>query len=505
MRAVKNHERPRGCHQKGVNGNIMEEQSQAVNILPLGDSITDGAGTYSGYRFFLHNLLYKSGINFRFAGTKKAYDPRMPERYYYHAGYGGNTIGPDNSRNGNIFSHLEEIMREKIDIILLMMGRNNYFQSIDLDRIDTVYYNFIHEILKYQPDVHIFIGTMNYSKAGNTPNDPALSGLNRLLPSVYKRLYDEGHNVHFVDIAAVTNLGKPDFNDYDNTHPNDVGQEKIAKAWFDEILPVAKELSDRTKKPDSVRVSGLSLNKSELHLAAGEEYQLKPVFTPENPDEFTVFWHSSNESAVKINSLGRLTAVGCGSAEIIAESLDGGFTAKCEIDVKEADITDKTVLFENAFDSSERWTGNTEIIADGQIVMWFIRRDFKLESKETIKTSDRFQIEVDYEIKDNKGKYFGSYASFKLNGLEMRICEGASSAKILYNGNVLGSWNSYFDIERRIFTLRYDRGKITLFKGGEVLIETTQEIKPAASKIEVYSSEGERFCFIRGINIFNLK
>ena len=78
----------------------MNSNNEVINILPIGDSITDGAGTHSGYRFFLHNLLYKSGINFRFAGPKKAHDPRMPERYYYHAGYGGNTIGPDNSQPG---------------------------------------------------------------------------------------------------------------------------------------------------------------------------------------------------------------------------------------------------------------------------------------------------------------------------------------------------------------------------------------------------------------------
>lgn len=481
------------------------EQPQAVSILPLGDSITDGAGTYSGYRYFLHNMLYRSGINFRFAGPKKAYDPRMPERYHYHAGYGGNTIGPDNSRSGNIFSRLGEIMREKIDIILLMMGRNNYFQSIDLDKIDIVYYNFVHEILKYQPNVHIFIGTMNYSKGGNTPNDPALSGLNRLLPSVYSRLYDEGHNIHFVDIATVSNLGIVDFNDYDNTHPNDIGQEKIARAWFEAILPVAKELSDKTKKNDSVKVAGLKLNKSRLSLFTGEEYQLKPVFTPKKPDEFTVLWHSSDINVVKTDSLGRLTAVGCGNAEITAESLDGGFTAKCKIAVNKSQKTDKTVLFENAFDSLDIWTGNTELISKNQISMWFIRRDFRIITKQKIKTTDRFQIEVEYEINDNKGKYYGSYTLFKFNGLEMRICDGASSAKILYNGEVLCVWNGYFDIEKRTFTLRYSRGEITLLKGGETIIKTHKEITPEASEFEVYSNEGERYCIIHSINIFDLR
>ena len=166
----------------------MSQLPRIINILPLGDSITDGAGTHSGYRFFLHNLLIKSGISFRFVGPKQTVDPRMADRYQNHAGYGGNTIGPDNSRNGNIFSRLPDVMKSDVDIVLLMMGRNNYFQAIDLDRIDEVYYNFVHEVIKYKPDAHIFVGTMNYSKAGNSPDDPALSGLNALLPSVCPKI-----------------------------------------------------------------------------------------------------------------------------------------------------------------------------------------------------------------------------------------------------------------------------------------------------------------------------
>lgn len=483
----------------------MRLQPKIINILPLGDSITDGAGTHSGYRYFLHNLLIQNNIHFRFVGPKKAYDPRMPDRYQNHAGYGGNTIGPDESRNGNIFSHLHEIMQEQIDIILLMMGRNNYFQNIDLDRIDEVYYNFVHEILKYQPNVHIFIGTMNYSKAGNSPDDPALWGLNKLLPSVCIRLANEGCKVHFVDIATRSNLNEVDFKPYDNTHPNDIGQEKIAKVWFEEILPIAKDLNKITEeRKEEIRVNEFTLNQSQLYLCVEDEYQLKPVFTPDNPYEFSVIWSSSDNSVVKIDSLGRLTAIGCGNCVITAKSLDGGHIAECRINVEKAEKIKKSIVFNNAFDSADIWTGDVERISDKNIVMWFIRNELQIKTKEKLSTSKNFEIKLFYEVTDNKGEFFGTYTSVKFSGLEMRIYDGATSSQILYNGEVLGSWTSYPEIELRAYTLRYDNGCISLFKGGEKLISINKIIDITPSEIELYSNEGERFCIIHEIELCNI-
>lgn len=480
----------------------MSLNNYIINILPIGDSITDGAGTHSGYRFFLHNLLYKSGINFRFAGPKKAHDPRMPERYYYHAGYGGNTIGPDNSRNGNIFSRLPDILKEKIDIALLMMGRNNYFQSIDLDKIDEVYYNFIKEMLLYQPEMHIFVGSMNYSKAGNSPNDPALSGLNRLLPDVCEKLKNEGHNVYFVDIAGITNLGEVDFKPHDNTHPNDIGQEKIAKAWFDAILPILKDMN----KPDDnqIRVKEFRLNKNRLTLNANDEFQMLPVFTPSNPDEFTVIWSSSDSDTVKIDSLGRVTAVKPGKATIYGECIDGGFISSCEIEVTEAKTVNTSVIFDNAFSNRENWTGDIERIGDNNIIMWFIRKDYKINTVQKFTPSNNFMLHVKYEITDNKGIYFGNYTSFKFNNLEMRIIDGASSFEVRYNGEILATHNSYFEIEPRTYTLKYYNGRIEMYKGGELIISVDKQIELSSSHIELYSSEGERFCMINDLKLVEI-
>ncbi|MBQ1284386.1 MAG: Ig-like domain-containing protein [Clostridia bacterium] len=482
----------------------MSQLPRIINILPLGDSITDGAGTHSGYRFFLHNLLIKSGISFRFVGPKKTVDPRMADRYQNHAGYGGNTIGPDNSRSGNIFSRLPDVMKSDVDIVLLMMGRNNYFQAIDLDRIDEVYYNFVHEVIKYKPDAHIFVGTMNYSKAGNSPDDPALSGLNALLPSVCDKLKAEGHNVYFVDIATCSNLGQVDFKPYDNTHPNDIGQEKIAKVWFDNILPIAKKLNEQTEeRSDDVKVSGLKLNQSELSLKVGDEYQLATVFLPETPYEFTTLWES-NSDAVTIDSLGRITAKKCGNATITATHVKSGLTAKCNVSVNEAVVEQESVIVDGLFSNADNWTGDTSMISDNKIVMWFIRRELSVSTKEKFNLSNRFKVRLDYMVNDNRGVPFGNYLSFKLGGLEVRIIDGVTSAQVLFNGEVLGEWNSYHEIETRTYTLCYDNGQITLLKGGETLITVNKCIDFTPSSLEIYSNEGERFCVIGNISISNI-
>ncbi len=476
-----------------------------INILPLGDSITDGAGTHSGYRFFLHNLLIENGISFRFVGPKKAFDPRMADRYQCHAGYGGNTIGPDNSRSGSIYSRLPDVLKSDIDIVLLMMGRNNYFQKIDLDRIDEVYYNFVHEILKHKPNVHIFIGTMNYSKAGNSPDDPALSGLNKLLPAVCEKLKGEGYNVHFTDIATRSNLGKADFKPWDNTHPNDIGQEKIARVWFEDILPLAKMLNEETEnRENEVTVKEFCINENELNLCEGEEYQLKPIFTPENPYEFTTLWSSDNTDIVDIDSLGRITAKKCGSAAVTGKHIASGLVSHCKIDVAETKKLDEKVFFANAYSDADNWTGNTEMIKDNKILMWFIRKDFTVLTKEEFAVSNRFKIKLVYEINDNKGILFNNFIALKLGGLEMRLYDGVTSAQILFDGEVLGEWKSYPEINAKTYTLFYDNGDITLSKGGEKLISVNKTIEFSPSKLELYSSEGERFCIIDDITISNI-
>ena len=78
-------------------------------------------------------------------------------------------------------------------------------------------------------------------------------------------------------------------------------------------------------------VTGLTLEPKNLTLTDGETYQLKAVTTPEGS---SLTWTSSNTSVVKVNSSGRVTAVGTGTATITVKA--GQLSLTCKVTVKAA-------------------------------------------------------------------------------------------------------------------------------------------------------------------------
>ena len=91
-----------------------------------------------------------------------------------------------------------------------------------------------------------------------------------------------------------------------------------------------------------MRVSGISLNKSEVSLRIDETEILMATITPANATDSNVLWESSNASAVAVEN-GKPTATGYGSAVITATTVDGGKTATCAVEVIKDTITFKTL------------------------------------------------------------------------------------------------------------------------------------------------------------------
>ena len=90
------------------------------------------------------------------------------------------------------------------------------------------------------------------------------------------------------------------------------------------------------KIPRVVKVSKLALNRTSVSLTKkGQTYQLKATASPSNATNKSVTWQSSNTRVVTVNSAGRLTAVGNGSATITVTAKDGSKkTATCKVTVK---------------------------------------------------------------------------------------------------------------------------------------------------------------------------
>ncbi|WP_051656538.1 Ig-like domain-containing protein [Butyrivibrio sp. AE3004] len=116
-----------------------------------------------------------------------------------------------------------------------------------------------------------------------------------------------------------------------------------------------------------IPVAGLTLDKNALSLKVGEAAILTPTITPENADDKTIIWTSSNEAVATVAN-GTVTAIGSGTAVIKATSNENSsIAATCSVTVSKAagaDITTGTDKSANTFkvisgsDNNVSYTGN---------------------------------------------------------------------------------------------------------------------------------------------------
>jgi uncharacterized protein YjdB len=80
-----------------------------------------------------------------------------------------------------------------------------------------------------------------------------------------------------------------------------------------------------------IPVTSVTLSKSSLYLKVGEDETLVAPILPFNATNKDVVWSSSNTAVATVSSNGEITAVAPGSAVITVTTVDGGFTASCEV------------------------------------------------------------------------------------------------------------------------------------------------------------------------------
>ena len=98
-----------------------------------------------------------------------------------------------------------------------------------------------------------------------------------------------------------------------------------------------------TVKSKAIPVTGISLNKTTMSLAAGESESLYATITPSNATDKSVSWTSSNTEIATVSSSGYVTAKAVGSAVITATTTDGGKKATCSVTVLPVAVTDITL------------------------------------------------------------------------------------------------------------------------------------------------------------------
>ncbi len=212
-------------------------QAEPVRIMCVGDSITESS---PGYRGILYESLRGDGYDVLFVGPKagKALDGGQLD----HAGCGGYSIGPGPSKadewsngKGNIAANIEAFLKSEPDIVLLLIGTNEFFNigtlqpdlepNRDGPRRLASLVDRIHEL---RPAVKVLVGSIlpvAWSK-------DFAAGFNSALPGLFKGKPNTWH----VDAGKLAGFAPADWSG-DGLHPSESGYRKLAGVWFGALKP----------------------------------------------------------------------------------------------------------------------------------------------------------------------------------------------------------------------------------------------------------------------------
>ncbi|NCA74556.1 MAG: Ig domain-containing protein, partial [Gammaproteobacteria bacterium] len=129
-------------------------------------------------------------------------------------------------------------------------------------------------------------------------------------------------------------------------------------------------------RPSGVPVTGVTLDETAVKLNVGATQQLVATVQPADATGKHVTWASDNESIATVDITGEVQGVSPGTARITVTTLDGGFTAFCDVQVKSSVVPvtgvflDKTNLFLNVAQSATLVATVLPENATGKEVNW---------------------------------------------------------------------------------------------------------------------------------------
>jgi lysophospholipase L1-like esterase len=195
---------------------------EPVRLMPLGDSITEGASLEASYRYWLFRELAAAGYNVDFVGgLRGARSGEAPE-------------GFDGDHEGHWGWRADEVLRElpawaraaRPDVALVHLGHNDLFQGESVETTLEELRGIVGVLREVNPGIWVLLAAIVPSTY------PSLSGvgdLNRGVAEIAAELDRPGARVVAVDLATGFD---PVADTLDGAHPNVEGARKMASAWF---------------------------------------------------------------------------------------------------------------------------------------------------------------------------------------------------------------------------------------------------------------------------------
>jgi len=194
----------------------------SISIMPLGDSITYGAGsTDNGYRKPLYQKLTDAGYDFDFVGSQTTGDFGDPQ-HEGHPGWHADDAGTDDIL-GQVYNWL---VTNPADIILLHIGTNDITAGgQNANEVGSI----LDEIDRFSTDTKVILALI----IDRQTHSPATAQFNIDVNYMAQSRIDAGDDIFVVNMESALNY-TTDMTD--NLHPNDAGYAKMADVWYDALV-----------------------------------------------------------------------------------------------------------------------------------------------------------------------------------------------------------------------------------------------------------------------------
>lgn len=229
---------------------------QTINILPLGNSITNGTSVYNSYRRSLWQMLHKANYNFDFIGSWDKHhmgsefpNPDFDLDHDGHSGWTAHHIlePPDwDKQRGNLDQWLKSY---RPDIVLMELGTNEVFQCTSASAAMNDLSAIIDKLRLNNNSVKILLALIPplgkkwapQKLCGNDVSyEQSLTVFNQAVLQFAKQKTSAKSPVIIVDQFTGVN---PDTDMYDDIHPNNIGEKKMAERWYKALKPFLKKLN----------------------------------------------------------------------------------------------------------------------------------------------------------------------------------------------------------------------------------------------------------------------
>ncbi|MER5766390.1 FG-GAP-like repeat-containing protein [Streptomyces sp. NPDC001985] len=230
-----------------------------LTVMPLGDSITEGAGssTRSSYRAALWPRLTGRTTALDFVGSQR--HGQLPDTD--HEGHSGWLI---DGLSANIDGWLAAA---RPNVVLLHIGTNDMDRNHQVATAPARLAGLIDQIVAASPATTVLVASLVPSTSPAV--QARVTAYNAQIPGIVAERRAVGHKVEHVDMSAVTTADLRD-----RLHPNDAGYVKMADAFFGGVSRVARDgwISEQVDVRPAVPRTGLGDYQVDLNADRRADY-----------------------------------------------------------------------------------------------------------------------------------------------------------------------------------------------------------------------------------------